>query len=80
MIIRLFQGINEIDRPKIVHKTLWLPSYPGDLQLGILLSAIIRSFSVISLLHMSTSLELKLCKTMLLKSKFLSESNSEILI
>ena len=52
-------------------------SCPVDLPLGILLSAVIRSFSVISLSRMSKLLELRFGKAMLFKNDSLSESDLE---
>ena len=48
---------------------------PRDLPLDILLSAVIRSFSVISLSRMLKLLELRFGKAILFKSDSFSESN-----
>ena len=50
---------------------------PRDLPLDILLSAVIRSFSVISLSHISKLLEVRFGKAILSKNNFFSESNLE---
>ena len=58
-------------------KFFFKPSCPGDLPLGILLSAVIRSFSVISLSHVSKLLEVTFGKEILSKNDFFSESDLE---
>ena len=51
------------------------PSFPGDLPMGIILSAVIRSFPVISLSHISKFLEVRFGKAILSKNDFYSKSD-----
>ena len=53
------------------------PSCPWVLLLGIVLSAVIRSFSVISLSHISKLFKLRFGEAILFKNDFFSESDLE---
>ena len=58
-----------------LQNSLVKPSCPRDLPLGILLSVVIRSFSITSLSRISKLLELKFDKAVLFKNDSLSESD-----